>query len=233
MKQLYCNPILIENEEEFVTNYSKRQNKQLQQAASLNSKAADYAAYQWLPTLSANIISSTGADRATNVVGLSSTRKAVTKADILKVYNKLLRMNVKSVTGGVYGLLTPDAYTDLLGIAEFIDFEKTGRADKLALGVVGMIAGIEIMVRSKSGHIGALYTAASARIKTVTTAGTDRPVNLFWHEKFVCHAEANALSMIRENDPMFLGTVINASVRFGAEKCRVDEAGIIAIAEVA
>jgi hypothetical protein len=95
-----------------------------------------------------------------------------------------------------------------------------------------MIAGIEIMVRSKNGHIGALFTAANARIKTVATAATDRPVNLFWHEKFVCHAEANALSMIRENDPTYLGTVINASVRFGAEKCRVDEAGIIALAEI-
>lgn len=233
MRQLYCDPILIENEEEFITNYSKRQNKQIQQASSLNAKAGDIAAYNWLPTYSANLIASTGAARATNVVGLSSTRKALTKADILAVYNKLLRMNAKSIPGGLFGLLTPDGYTDLLGISDFVDYEKIGRAEKLEKGIIGMICGIEMMVRSKNGHIGALFTAANAPIKAVATAATDRPVNLFWHERFVCHAESNPLTLVDENSPVYLGTVINSTVRFGAEKCRLDQAGVVAVAEVA
>jgi hypothetical protein len=233
MKEFYCTPIVIENEEEIVANYSKRQNKQLQQAGALNAKSGDYAAYQWLPTAAANILVTTGTGRASNVIGLTANRLAAVKADILKVYNKLLRMNVLSVPGDMFGLLTPDLYTDLLGIADFVDYEKIGRADKLTLGIVGRICGIEMMVRSKNGHIGALFTAANARIKTVATAATDRPVNLFWHSGLVCHAEANAKVYISEDDPTYLGTVINASVRFGAEKCRVDEAGVVALAETA
>ena len=233
MKEFYCNPILVEDEEEIVANYSKRQNKQLQQAFSLNAKCADYAAYQWLPTGSSNILVSTGTARATNVVGLSGNRLALLKADILKVYNKLLRMNVQGGNGHMFGLLTPDAYTDLLGIADFVDYEKIGRADKLALGIVGTICGIEMLVRSKNGHIGALFTSANARIKTVGTAATDRPVNLFWHSGYVCTAESNVKTYIDQDNPTYLGTVINASVRFGAEKCRVDEAGIVALAETA
>ena len=233
MKEFYCNPIVVEDEEEIVANYSKRQNKQLQQAFALNAKCADYAAYQWMPTLAANIIVSTGAARASNVVGLTGNRLALLKADILKVYNKLLRMNVQGGNGQMFGLLTPDAYTDLLGIADFVDYEKIGRADKLANGVVGTICGIEMLVRSKNGHIGALYTSANARIKTVGTAATDRPVNLFWHSGYVCTAESNVKTYIDQDNPTYLGTVINASVRFGAEKCRVDEVGIVALAETA
>lgn len=231
MREFYCDPILVENEEEIIASYSKRQNKQIQQSFSLNSKCGDYAAYQWLPTLAANILVTDGAARATNVVGLTGNRKAITKANILAVYNKLLRMNAKQLPGTLNALLTPDAYTDLLGIADFVDYEKIGRADKLTNGIVGMLCGIDIMVRSKDGHIGALFTAANARIKAVATAATDRPVNLFWHSGMVCEAEANVLTMIDENSPVYLGTVINASVRFGAEKCRLDEAGLVAVAE--
>jgi len=233
MKLLYCDPILIENEEAIVMNYSKRQNKQLQQAASLNAKAGDYAAYQWLPTLSANVVESTGSARATNVIGLTGTRKALTKADVLGIYNKLLRMNAKQLPGALYGLLTADAYTDLLAIADFVDYEKIGRADMLAQGVIGKICGIEILVRSKNGHIGALFTSGNVRTKTITAASTNRPVNLFWHSGMVCHAESNVTTLINENDATYLGTVINSTVRFGAEKCREDQAGVLAIAEIA
>lgn len=231
MKEFYCDPILIENEEEFIANYSKRQNKQIQQAFSLNTKCGDYAAYQWLPTLSPNIIVTDGTARATNVLGLTGNRKAVTKANILAVYNKLLRMNAKQLPGTLNALLTPDAYTDLLGISDFVDYEKIGRADKLTQGIVGMLCGIDIMVRSNNGHIGAWFKSDNTRLKAVSTAATDRPVNLFWHSGMVCQGEANPVSYINENDATYLGTVINASVRFGAEKCREDEAGVVALAE--
>jgi hypothetical protein len=233
MKEFYCDPLLIENEEEVVANYSKRQNKQIQQAAALNAKCGDYAAYQWLPTKASNILVTTGTGRASNMVGLSANRLAVTKADILKVYNKLLIMNVLSVPGEMYGLLTPDAYTDLLNISDFVDYEKIGRADKLTLGIVGKICGIEMMVRSKNGHIGAWFKADNTRLRAIGTAATDRPVNLFWHSSLVCTAEGAVKTYLHEDSPTYLGTVINATVRFGAEKCRVDEAGVVALAETA
>jgi hypothetical protein len=88
------------------------------------------------------------------------------------------------------------------------------------------------MVRSKNGHIGALFTAANARTKTITVAATNRPVNLFWHSGIVCHAEAMVKTLISVDDPTYLGTVINSTVRFGADKCREDQAGVVALAEI-
>lgn len=232
MKLFYADPLLITDTEEIVTNYNKRQNKQLQQAGVINTKVADYAAYAWMPTKSGNIVVSTGSARGSNVVGLSSTRKAVTKADILNVYKKFLLQNVSSVPGELFGLLTPDAHADLLNVFD-VDFLKSGNEEMIRKGIVGMLYGIKFMVRSQNGHIGAIMDANSARLRAVTTAATDRPTSLFWHSGMVCHAEANAKTYVNEDDATYLGTVISSSVRFGAEKNREDEAGVIALCEVA
>lgn len=233
MKTIYSDPVLITDPEEFVLNYNKRQNRQMQQAAAINTKAADYAAYMWLPSASGDIVVSTGTARATSVTGLTGNRKAVTKADWLNVKKKLMLANVLGVPGELYALLTPDAYTDIMGVADFVDYEKTGNKSALIEGVIGRLLGINIMVRSKNGHIGALYTSANAKLYAAATAATDRPVNLFWHSGMVCHAEAHAKAYANEDDATYQGTVISASVRFGAEKCRDDEAGVVALPEVA
>jgi len=232
MKTFYAEPLLITDAEEIVLNYNKRQNKQLQQAAAINEKVADYAAYQWAPTLAANMVVSTGTARATSVTGLTGNRKAVQKADILSVYKRLLLQNVGNVPGELFGLLTPDAHADLLSIFD-VDFLKSGNAEMISKGVVGMLYGIKFMVRSKNGHVGFMFDATNNRIRTVTTAASDRPVSLFWHSGIVCHAEAHAKTYVNEDDATYLGTVISSSARFGAEKCRDDEAGVVALYETA
>jgi len=235
MKQLYCSPLLITDENEITVNYDKRTAKQKQQAATLSAKAGHYAAYQWLPaSSSANIVSSTGSARATNVTGFTGNRLAVTKTDLLKVKALLMKANALEVPGELFALLTPDAYQDLLGIAEFVDYDKTGVASKLEEGILGKILGFNIMVRSAfgKGHIGAWYNASAAKIRTIGTAATDRPANLFWHSGLVCHAEAFPKVYINSDRADYMGTLINASVRFGAEICRADGIGTAAIAEV-
>lgn len=233
MKTIYSDPVLITDPEEFVLNYNKRQNRQMQQAAAINTKAADYAAHQWLPSSSGDIVVTTGTARATNVTGLTGNRKAVTKADLVNVRNKLMLANAMNVPGQLYALITPDAYSDILKLADFVDYEKTGNKSALIEGIVGRLLGFDIMVRSKNGHIGALYTSANAKLYAAATAASDRPVNLFWHSGMVCHAEAHAKAYVNEDDATYQGTVISASVRFGAEKCRDDENGVVALAETA
>jgi hypothetical protein len=226
MKTFYANPLLITDPEEIVLNYSKRQNKQLQQAAAINTKAADYALYQWSPALKTRLVAATGAARTTSVTGLSGTRLAVQKVDILRVWKKFQSQNAMSVPGELYGLLTPDAAADLMGVLD-VDFFKAGNSDMILKGIIGILYGIKLMVRSKP----ALYDASDGRLKTVGTAATDRPASLFWHSGMVCHAEAHAKTYVNADDATYMGTIISSSVRFGAEKCREDEAGVVALYE--
>lgn len=231
---IYCKPLLIDSQSELLTNYSKRQTKQEQQAGEINNKVAAYAAYHWSPTKKTNILKTTGDARLSNVVGLSSNRKSMTKDDLLKIQNLMMRMNVSGVGGSWSGMVTPDQYTDLLNIPEFVDYYKTGFTSKLEKGIVGIILGIEIFVRATDeGHAGILYKAdgtplhGDSEIKDELLTG-----GLFWNDKMVCRAEGMVRTVVNENAPGYLGgTIIESFTRFGADIIRDDQKGVIALLE--
>jgi len=223
---------------EFALNYNKRATKQAQQAATINERVANIAAVNWGPTESTNILKTTGASRASNVVvtagGVIANRKAVTKADMIKVHNLLMRMNVSGIPGKLFALVSADFYSDLLSIAEFTDYEKTGQMTKLEQGILGRIMGIEIMTRSTDDqHTGLLYTTAAAK-KAIDSAviATDCPAALFWHDKMTASAEGVLKTSVNANAPGFLGaTIIESWTRFGASWARKDQKGVVALLE--
>ncbi len=237
MIKFWADGIAIDSESEIVTNYSKRENHQMQQAAQIRTAIADYAAYQWATLESGLIVATTGATgRATSVTGLSGTRKPALKADVLNVIKKLRQSNIMSAPGQMYGLVTEDVYADLLAIAEFVDYDKTGNTSKLEQGILGKIGGVEIMSRNNgSNHIGVLINAAgNAKLTAPTTAATDRPVSIFWHEAYVCHADAPAMANVTPNATGYNGaTVLEAWKRFGAELIRNDAKGVVMLVEAA
>lgn len=231
---IYCDPLLIDSQSEMLVNYNKRQTKQMQQADEINTKAASYAMYHWCPTKSTNILKTTGDARTSNVVGFTSNRKAVTKADFLRVQNLMMRMSVGSLGGNWYAMLTADMYSDLLAIPEFVDYYKTGNVSKLESGVIGRICGIEIFQRSTdNAHCGLLYKADGTPVSgdsAITDALYDGA--LFWNDKLVCRAEGSLKTVVNENAPGYLGgTIIESFCRFGADIIRDDQKGVIALLE--
>jgi hypothetical protein len=231
---VYAEPVAVDLPGEYALNYNKRQVKQQQQAAEIETKCADIAVYNWGPTLATNIIQSSGTARASNVVGLTGNRKAITKDDILNVHNLLMRMNISGAVGKWFGLLTPDCYSDLLKIADFVDYEKTGVSSKLELGIIGRLAGIEFMVRSvDEAHTGLIYTSAKVKkdLDSVALTTSDLPANLFWNDKMVAHAEGIVKTSINANAPGYLGaTIIESWLRFGAAT-RLDQRGVVSLVE--
>ena len=219
---LYCKPLLVDSQSQLLTNYNKRQTKQEQQANELNTKAAGY------------ILKTTGAGRSSNVQGLTTQRKAVTKEDFLRVLNLMMRMNVGSLGGNWYGMVTPDMYTDLLSIPDFVDYYKTGNDSKLKEGVIGRICGIDIMSRTvNEGHNGILYNASNAP-QADGTKPTDAMLTgaLFWNDRMVCRAEGRVNVAINENAPGYLGgTILETWCRIGADIVRSDQKGVIALLE--
>jgi len=233
---VYADPLVINNPTDFALNYNKRATKQAQQASVIETKCADIAAVGWAPSVEAQIIKSTGEPRATNVIGLAGDRKALTLKDMLKVKNALMRMNVDGLGGKLCMLATPDAYTDLLGIDKFVDYNLTGNTSKLEKGIIGHLLGIDIYYRSTDeGHIGLLYTNDATPVKKDTEAkiaSTDRPGNLFWNDKMVGRAEGKLKAIVNENAPGYMGgTILEAQVRFGASHGREDQKGVIALVE--
>ena len=231
---LYCDPILIDSQSELLVNYNKRQSKQEQQASELMTKAAAYTLNHWAPTNAANLVKTTGTARASNVKGFSSNRKAVTKEDMLKIHNLMMRMNVSSLGGSWYGMVTPDMYTDLLGISDFIDYYKTGNETGLRTGAVGRILGIDIFVRTNDNqHAGILYNASDVQ-QDGDTEPTDALLagGLFWNDRLVCIAQGTPHICINENKAEYLGgTLMSCWMRHGADILRDDQKGVIALLE--
>lgn len=233
-KLLYCKPLLVDSQSQLLTNYNKRQTKQEQQANELNTKAAGYILHKWLPTEQANILKTTGAGRASNISGFTSERKAVTKEDFLQVLNLAMRMNVGSSGGNWYGMVTPDMYTDLLAIPDFVDYYKTGNEGKLKEGIIGRVCGIDIMTRAvDEGHNGILYNASGVpQADGTETADALLAGALFWNDRMVCRAEGRVNVAVNENAPGYLGgTILETWCRIGADIIRSDQKGVIALLE--
>ena len=230
---IYCAPLLIDSQSELLVNYNKRQTKQEQQAAEINTKVAAYTMEHWCPKLEANILKTTGSARPSNVMGFTSQRKALTKEDLLKVLNLIMRMGVSGMGGNWYGMVTADMYTDLLAIPEFVDYYKTGNESRLKEGVIGRILGIDIFQRStEEGHNGVLYNGKTplrgdADVKDSLLSGA-----LFWNDKMVCRAEGRLRTIINAEAPGYLGgTIIESFTRYGADIIRDDQKGVIALLE--
>lgn len=236
---VYADPIAVDLPDEFALNYNKRASKQVQQAGEINTRVANIAAVNWAPTVATNILKSSGASRASNIIATATgaviaNRKAITKADMIKVHNLLLRMNLSGIQGSLWGLVTADTYSDLLAIAEFTDYDKTGNNTKLAQGIIGMIMGMNIMVRAtEEQHIGLHYTNGYAKNTIDIPVLTNTcPANLFWHDKMTATAEGMLKTSINPNAPGYMGaTIIETWTRFGASQARYDQKGVIVLLE--
>lgn len=230
---IYCQPLLIDSQSELLVNYNKRNSKQEQQAGEINTKVAAYTMAHWCPTAKTNILKTSGNARPSNIMGFTSQRKALTKEDLLKVLNLMMRMGVSGMGGNWFGMVTADMYTDLLAIPDFVDYYKTGNESKLKEGVIGRILGIDIFQRSTDeGHCGVLYNgekplSGDAEVKDSLLSGA-----LFWHDKMVCRAEGKLRTVVNTNAPGYLGgTIIESFCRYGADIIRDDQKGVISLLE--
>lgn len=239
VQQVYTKPIVLTPEDAITLSqaYDKRQSILRQMASAINTQCANIAAFAW--GASTNVAVTTGSARATDLVGGTGTRKAVTKADMLAVRSAFNKMNLPK-TGQIYGLLPESFVNDLLGIAEFVDYDKTGELSKLLEGKIGRILGMNLMMRheEETGSVGVVYSSASAKVTLDPTnraagiSATDSAAAIFWHEDTVVHAEGNNRINVNENVAEYLGgTVMSSTVRFGAAQMRGDEKGVFTLIE--
>lgn len=233
LTQIYAEPVLIKREEDIVLNYNKQLDIARAMGEAISTQAADYAAQAWGATATGYLLETTGTGRATTLVGATGNRKAIAKADLIKVRNAILKMNIQQT--GWIGVITPDQHNDLLGIADFVDYEKTGVESKLKEGIIGRLLGIDFMVRWNDtfGSIGLHYTSSGVK-KALNAAieATDSPAAMFFHPNYVRYAEAFPETIINRKPAGYLGgTIIEAVVRFGATQSRGDGRGVISLVE--
>lgn len=223
LHELTTNPINIPYADQVELSYNKRNSVIDQDRKQLIFHAAEAMLKDWCPA-AANRVKTTGAGVPAWTPSATGLRKKLTPADVSALQ---LRMNADNVPiRDRYLLLDAQMYQQLLdGMTET---QAIGffRAADVQRGVMGMLYGFEVMMRStvyRFDEDGVLKAFGAAG------AATDYAGGLAWQKDSVSRALGEVKMFDRIDDPTYFGDVYSFLIRTGGAIRRYDKKGVYAI----
>jgi len=223
LHELTTNPILIPYADMVELSYNKRNSVIDQDRKELIFKAAEAVLANWLPGL-ANRVSTTGQGVPAWTPSATGLRKKITPADVAALQ---LRMNADNVPQtDRYLLLDANMYQQLLDGMTQTQAIGFFQAADVKRGVMGMLYGFEVMVRSTVYRF-----AADGTLKAIDAAGaaTDLAGGLAWQRDSLSRALGEVIMFDQVNNPEYYGDVYSFLVRVGGAIRRYDKKGVYAI----
>ena len=217
------NPIHIEDVNEAMTNYSKRQDIIKDHVNALNTRIADEMAFIWAVTAASNKIFTTGANVAAAAPGATGNRKGLTRADLAKLSVMFDKDDCLADERNI--LISAAQYEELLNIDSFINFDFVNRKPVID-GQIGEIFGMKVFKRSRN----TVFNNSNVK-KAVgaSTAATDKLSILAWSDSYVRRAEGAVKLYADIENPLYLGSIFNGLVRAGGTAGRSDEKGVYSL----
>ena len=223
LNELTTNPILIPYADMVELSYNKRNSVIDQDRKQIIFTAAEALLKAWLPA-AANRVNTTGQGVPAWTPSATGLRKKITPADVAALQ---LRMNADNVPQtDRYLLLDANMYQQLLDGMTQTQAIGFFQAADVKRGVMGMLYGFEVMVRSTVYRF-----AADGTIKDITAAGaaTDLAGGLAWQRDSLSRALGEVIMFDRVDDPLYYGDVYSFLVRVGGAIRRYDKKGVYAI----
>jgi hypothetical protein len=223
LDELTTNPILIPFADTVELSYNKRNSVIDQDRKELIFKAAEAILKAWCPA-AANRVLTTGTGVAAWTPSATGLRKKITPED---VSNLQLRMNADNVPQtGRYLLLDAQMYQQLLDGMTQTQAIGFFQAADVKRGVMGMLYGFEVMVRSTVFRF-----AADGTLKAYGADGatTDVAGGLAWQQDSVSRALGEVKMFDKIDDPTYYGDIYSFLVRVGGAIRRYDKKGVYAI----
>jgi P22 coat protein - gene protein 5. len=226
LDEFTTNPIRIPHADTVELSYDKRQSVIGQDKANLANKVAESFLFKWSPTVTTNIIPTTGDAIAAHTPSATGDRKAFTKKDVNQAMLRFNRDNIPQSER--YLLLDADMHSQLLDSMTEKEADAFFSLADLKNGVIGKLYSFNIMMRSQSLR----YTGAGA-VKDWSTGGaaTDNAGALAWHKNSLCRALGEVVMFDKENDPTYYGDIYSFLVRAGGRPMRSDVKGLLAIVQ--
>ena len=217
------NPIHIEDVNEAMTNYSKRQDIIKDHVNALNTRIADEMAFIWAVTATSNKIFTTGSNVAAAAPGATGNRKGLTRADLAKLSVMFDKDDCLADERNI--LISAAQYEELLNIDSFINFDFVNRKPVVD-GQIGEIFGMKVFKRSRN----TVFNNSNVK-KAVgaSTAATDKLSILAWSDSYVRRAEGAVKLYADIENPLYLGSIFNGLVRAGGTAGRSDEKGVYSL----
>ena len=223
LDELTTNPILIPYADLVELSYNKRNSVIDQDRKELIFEAAEAILAKWLPA-AANRVQTTGPGVAAWTPSATGLRKKITPADVAALQ---VRMNADNVPlEGRCLLLDAQMYQQLLDGMTNTQAIGFFQAADIKRGVMGMLYGFEVMVRSTVYRF-----AANGTLKAYGADGaaTDLAGGLAWQRDSLSRALGEVVMFDQIDNPVYYGDVYSFLVRVGGAIRRYDKKGVYAI----
>ena len=223
LDELTTNPILIPYADMVELSYNKRNSVIDQDRKQLIFHAGEAMLAKWLPA-AANRVQTTGMGVPAWTPSATGLRKAIRPADVAALQ---LRMNADNVPiEGRTLLLDANMYQQLLDGMTQTQAIGFFQAADIKRGVMGMLYGFEVMMRSTVYRF-----ASNGTLKDYDADGaaTDLAGGLAWQRDSVSRALGEVVMFSREDDPTYYGSLYSFLVRVGGAIRRHDKKGVYAI----
>jgi uncharacterized protein YjdB len=223
LDELTTNPILISYADMVELSYNKRNSVISQDRKELIFKAAEAMLAKWLPA-AANRVLTTGTGVPAWTPSATGLRKKITPADVAALQVRFNADNVPQTDRVL--LLDAQMYQQLLdGMTNTMAIGFFQAAD-VKRGVMGMLYGFEVMVRSTVYRF-----AADGTLKALGDAGaaTDLAGGLAWQRDSLSRALGEVIMFDQIDNPLYYGDVYSFLVRVGGAIRRYDKKGVYAI----
>jgi len=217
-------PIYLRDAEAAEVSYDKRLSLMQDAVLNLQEVVAKRIGYEWGKTPQAKILT-TGVNRAAEAPGATGNRKAMTAADFKAARAALNAQNIPLL--GRVAVLTAQMYEDLTGDTSISNAAAFGKAT-LPTGVVDQLYGFDIMLRT---NFLTFDTSSVAKVPGTSTATTDKAASLFYNERFVRRAKGPVNPFLRENDPLYYGSIMSFEAFAGGCRRYTSGLGIVALLE--
>ncbi len=223
LDELTTNPILIPYADMVELSYNKRNSVIDQDRKELIFKAAEAMLAKWLPA-AANRVQTTGTGVPAWTPNATGLRKKITPADVAALQ---VRMNADNVPQtDRYLLLDAQMYQQLLDGMTNTQAIGFFQAADVKRGVMGMLYGFEVMVRSTVYR----FTAdGTLKPYGADGAATDLAGGLAWQRDSLSRALGEVVMFDQVDNPLYYGDVYSFLVRVGGTIRRYDKKGVYAI----
>ncbi len=223
LDELTTNPILIPYADMVELSYNKRNSVIDQDRKQLIFHAGEAMLAKWLPA-AANRVQTTGMGVPAWTPSATGLRKAIRPADVAALQ---LRMNADNVPiEGRTLLLDANMYQQLLDGMTQTQAIGFFQAADVKRGVMGMLYGFEVMMRSTVYRF-----AVDGTIKAYGADGaaTDLAGGLAWQRDSLSRALGEVVMFDKADDPTYYGDIYSFLVRVGGVIRRYDKKGVYAI----
>ena len=223
LNELTTNPILIPYADMVELSYNKRNSVIDQDRKQIIFYAAEALLKAWLPGADERV-KTTGQATAAWTPSATGLRKKITPADVAALQLKMNADNVPQTDR--FLLLDANMYQQLLDGMTQTQAIGFFQAADVKRGVMGMLYGFEVMVRSTVYRF-----AADGTLKDYNADGaaTDYAGGLAWQRDSLSRALGEVIMFDRVDDPLYYGDVYSFLVRVGGAIRRYDKKGVYAI----